>query len=352
MAYPSGGSGGVVPSAGPIFNELASVTRRAFIPNLVVQLYFASPTLFYMLGGSMKSAGGLQQITIPVQGQSMVQGQFVGYSGSFNSPQIIPGMQNAQFNTAYWTVPIPIPFGESMIQSTETVIPILKARMNDAYAVTVQNMSGLMFTNNSANTLYPNSFYDAFDDGTNVASYGGIIRTASGNSFWQGQYLDATNIGSGATQVSAHGFQRATMSSTLIQITDAAGGESPTFVVMNPADFATLNNDFIGTETIFTRPGNEYSMGTSVRSSFPNLNVAGVPIYADHFCPVGNAFIVNKKYTNLYASEDAFFDFSGFYSLVPLNQIGQQGVMLLGYDVVTSKPVSGAHIYSIGAPAY
>lgn len=342
---PISGSG-AVPGAGSVFNELNAVTRRAFVPNLVVQLYYASPTLFYMLGGSQKSAGGLNQITIPVQGQSMVQGQFVGYSGSFNSPQIIPGMQNAQFNTAYWTVPIPIPFGESMIQSTETVIPILKARMNDAWAVTVQNMSSLMFSNNSANSLYPNSFYDAFDSGTNVPTYGGINRTATGNSFWQGQYITAD------TTSQTSGYNRSRMASLLIKITDQAGGEAPTFVVMNPADFATLNGDFIGSEQIFTKPGDTYSMDTKVRSSFPNLNINGIPIYADHFCPVGQLFVINCKYTAMYCSEDAFFDFSGFYSLVPLNQIGQQGVVLLGYSVVTSKPVSGAHVISVGGPAY
>lgn len=344
MAVLSGG--GAVPGPGPIFNELNSVTRRAFIPNLVVQIYFASPTLFYMLGGSQKSAGGLNQITIPVQGQSMVQGQFIGYSGGFNSPQIIPGMQNAQFNTAYWAVPIPIPFGESMIQSTEVVIPILKARMNDAWAVTVQNLAGLMFSNNSANSLYPNSFYDAFDSGTNVATYGGINRTAAGNTFWQGNYLQA------ATAAQSTGYTRQLMSNLIIQITTLAGGEAPTFVVMNPGDFATLNNDFIGTEQIFTRPGNQYGMDTGVRSSFPNLNVAGVPVFADYFCPKGQLYIVNTKYTSLYASEDAFFDFSGFYSLVPLNQVGQQGVVLLGYDVITAKPSSGAHIYNIGGAQF
>lgn len=335
---------GAVPAAGNVFNELNAVTRRAFVPKLIVQIYYASPTLFYMIGNSQKSAGGLNQITIPVQGQSMVQGQFTGYSGGFNSPQIVPGIQNAQFSTAYWVVPVPIPFGETMIQSTEAVIPILKARMNDVWSVTVQNMASLMFSNNTANTLYPNSFYDAFDDGTNVATYGGINRTAAGNSFWQGQYISGAGI--------TGGFTRKTMSNEIIKITDAAGGEAPTFAVMNPADYATLNNDFIGTETIFTRPGNTYGMDTEVRSSFPNLNVAGVPIYADHFCPVGSVYFINTKYTAMYASEDAFFDFSGFYSLVPLNQIGQQGVMVLGYDVVTSKPVSGAHIYSVPGAAY
>lgn len=347
MAVLSGG--GAVPGPGPVFNELNAVTRRAFVPNLVVQIYNASPTLFYMLGGSQKSSGGLNQITIPVQGQSMVQGQFIGYSGSFNSPQIIPGMQNAQFNTAYWSVPIPIPFGESMIQSSEVVIPILKARMNDAWSVTVQNLATLAFTNNSANSLYPNSFYDACDSGTNVATYGGINRTASGNSFWQGQYYTAAT---GAGLPGTAGYTRATMSNLLIQSTDAAGGEAPTFGVMNPSDFSTLNNDFIGVEQIFNRPGQEYTMGTPVRSSFPNVNIAGVPIYADHFCPKGELYLINSKYTAMYASEDAFFDFSGFYSLVPLNQVGQQGVVLLGYDIVTSKPVANVHVVGIGGGAF
>ena len=85
----------------------------------------------------------------------------------------------------------------------------------------------------------------------------------------------------------------------------------------------------------------------SRRTSFPNLNVSGIPIFADHFVPVGNVFGVNTKYTAMYLSEDAAFDFSGFYSLVPLGQIGQQGVVVVGYDVVSAKSVSGAHIYNI-----
>jgi hypothetical protein len=75
--------------------------------------------------------------------------------------------------------------------------------------------------------------------------------------------------------------------------------------------------------------------------------VAGIPIYADHFCPKGNMFFVNTKYSNLYGDENAMFDFSGFYSLVPLGQIGQQGVMVTGYDYVTAKPSANAWIAGI-----
>src|SRR5271166_6331861 len=175
---------GAVPTGG-LYNELTAVTRRAFVPRLFVQIYFATPTLFYLLGGAQKSAGGLSQITIPTQGQSMVQGQFTGYGGGFNAPVITPGVQNAQFPTVYWVVPVPLPFGETIIQATDREISLLKARMNDVYAVTRQNMATLIYTNNTANPLLPDSFLNAFDNGSNFPTYGGINRNAAGNSAFQ-----------------------------------------------------------------------------------------------------------------------------------------------------------------------
>lgn len=340
---------GVAPAAGSLYTELSSVTRRAFVPRLIVQIYFASPTMFYLMGNAQRAAGGLNQVTIPLQGQSMVQGQFTGYGGGFNSPVVTPGIQNGQWNLAYWVVPVPLPFGETIIQATEREISLLKARMNDVYSVTRQNMARLLFTNNTGNPLFPDSFINAFDNGTNAPTYGGINRTAAGNSSFQGQYI---NLGGAPWSLSTTGFTRTSMSSLLEYVTDNAGGEAPTFVVMNPSDHATLNASFIGSETLFTRPGNQYTMDTNARSSFPNLNVAGVPIFADHFVPKGNVFGVNVKYSSLYMSEDADFDFSGFYSLVPLGQIGQQGVCVVGYDFISAKSVSGFWGYGLGGGAF
>src|SRR4029077_762308 len=103
-----------------------------------------------------------------------------------------PGIQNLQFNLAYWVVPVPLPFGETIIQATEREISLLKARMNDVFAVTRQNMATLLYTNNTANPLQPDSFYNGFDNGTNVPTYGGINRLAQGNSPFKGQYIDVT----------------------------------------------------------------------------------------------------------------------------------------------------------------
>ncbi len=343
---------GITPAAGSLYTELTSVTRRAFVPRLFVQIYFGSPSLFFLTGNAQRAAGGLNQVTIPMQGQSMVQGQFTNYGGGFNSPVITPGIQNGQWNLAYWVVPIPLPFGETVLQATDREVSLLKARMNDAFAVTRQNMARLLYTNNSASPTYPNSFQDAFDNGTNFATYGGINRNAQGNSAFKGQYI---NLNAGAFSVAgvgSVGFTRKTMSAFLQLVTDAAGGESPTFVVMAPGDYATLNNDFIGVEQYNPSVGSAYDMGTVVRSSFPNLTVAGVPIFADHFVPSGNVFGCNVKYSNMYLSEDAAFDFSGFYSLVPLGQIGQQGVVVVGYNFLSAKSSSGFWAYNLGGATF
>ena len=337
---------GAVPT-GALYNELTAVTRRTFIPRCFVQIYFATPTLMHMLGSSLNAGGGISQLTIPVQGNSMVQGQFTGPAGGFNAPVVTPGMQDAQFPMCYWVVPVPLYFGERVLQSSsETVISTLKARMNDVWAVTVQQMAGLMFTNNTANPLYPNSFVDAFDNGTNVATYGGINRNASGNSFWQGQYYSLSGTwGSGGT--------RALMAAQILRIQDAAGGELPDFGIMSPGDFAKLNNDFIGIEQINQGVGTAgYSLATTIRSSFPNINISGVPIYCDHFCPTGSMFFVNKRYTNMYLDEYMSFEFTGFQSLQILNQIGQQGTMVTGYNVASAKPVANSVGVGIGGALF
>lgn len=340
---------GVVPT-GALYNELTAITRRAFVPRLFVQIYFATPTLFYLIGAALKAEGGLSQITVPVQGQSMVQGQYVGYSGSFQPPVPIPAIQDAQFPLAYWVVPVPLPFGEQIIQASDREISLLKARMNDVWSVTVQEIGNGLFQNNTANSLLPNSFIDGFDNGNTVATYGGINR--SSNAFWAGQVIAASSITSGTGTVASVGFTRTSMANTLMQIQNTAGGEVSTFAIMNPGDLATLNKDFMGIEQIFTQPNNSYTISTAVRSGFPNLNVAGVPIYADHFCPQGTAVFVNTKYFSMYMSEDAAFDFSGFYSLVPVGGLGQQGVVVLGHNEVCAKPVSCALVTGIGGNAF
>lgn len=334
-------SQGAVPS-GAIYNELTALTRRAFMPRVTVQIYNATPTLMMLMGGAQRSAGGVNQITVPVQGASMVAGAWTSYSGTFNKPQIMPGVSNAQFSTSYFVVPVPLVMGEALLQSTEAVVPILDVRMNDVRAVSVQQMASALFTNNSANSLMPQGFVEAYDNGSNVVNYGGISRTAAGNSFWQGNYF--ASAGAALT--------RNSMAQYLLRVTDLAGGEAPDFVVMSPSDFAKLVSDFVTVEQVNIMPNGRDTRDMTIRSAFPNVSISGVPFFMDHWCPKGTAYFVNTKYTSMYLSEDAPFLFSGFYSAIPLLQIAQIGVMIVGYNVVTTKPSSGAVVTGITGGAW
>ena len=272
----------------------------------------------------------------------MVQGTYTGYSGNFQKPSVIPGVTNYQFNTAYYTVPVPLMMGEALVQSSEVVVPILDVRMNDVFSTTVQQLSTGLFANNSANALMPSSFVDGFDNGTNVATYGGINRLAAGNSYWQGQYYASA----GAV------LTRSALASYLVQVTAKAGGDSPDFVVMSPSDYATLQSDFIGTETIYVVPGKEYSADTDARHGFRCLNIDGVPFFMDYFCPKGTLYMVNSKYMTAYLDENAAFSFSGFKSGIPVLSISQVGVMLLGHQFICSKPSSCAVVTGITGGAF
>jgi len=340
MAFPLAGTG-IAPPAGSIFTELNALTRRAYMETVVVQIYASSPSLFMMLGGAQRAAGGLNQITSPIQGQSMVQGQWAGYAGNFNKPQVIPGVQPAQWMLSYYTVPVPLVMGEALIQSTEAIVPIMDVRMNDVYAVMATQFATALFTNNSATPLMPQGFFEAFDDGTNVPVYGGINRTTAGNLFWQGNRF--TLVGANNT--------RAAWSTYLIQVTKLAGGEVPDCVIMAPGDFSVLASQFIGVEQVNVFPGRNFDKDTTIRSGFPNVNINGVPFFLDYYCPSGTAYMINSKYTAMHVSEDAQWDFTGFYSLVPLGQLAVVGVAYTGYDVICTKPASGAVFTGIlGAP--
>ena len=75
--------GGILPATGSSqFNELTYVTRRAFIPKLVVQLYNSTPLMAALIANSQQASGGVSSVTVPVQGAQFVNAQWSDYSRS------------------------------------------------------------------------------------------------------------------------------------------------------------------------------------------------------------------------------------------------------------------------------
>lgn len=330
---------GFVPAAGAVFNELNATVRRAFIPKLVVQIYQAAPLLSMAMRNAQRARGGLNQITVPIQGSSFVNFGWTGYSGSFPQPAVQTAIQNAAWNLSVGTIPIPLPGMESLLQSSETIIPLVKARMADAKTVGVQAIATALFSSSAGNALAINGLQDVYDDGTVVNTYGGVSRSA--NAFWKGQkYTSSITPG------------RATMLTQLMATTSGAGGEAPDMVIMSPGDWTTLMQDFLSLEQFRTTPDSRYGKDDPINAGFRALMLGDTPILADQFCPNGYAFIINSKYLALYIHEDANWAWSGFQSLIPNNQIASVGVVITAMALACSKPKSGRWLSTVAGAAF
>jgi len=169
--------GGIIPSTGSAqYTELSYVTRRAFIPKLVVQLYNSTPLLAALLSNSQQASGGVSSVTAPVQGSQMITSQWSDYSGSFAQPSVQVGVTNAEYNLKLMIAPVPFLGMEGAVQQDYAVIPLIEARMNDATNSMMDSMATALY-NNTTNSTQFIGLPGAVDDGTTLATYGNINRT-------------------------------------------------------------------------------------------------------------------------------------------------------------------------------
>ncbi len=249
-------------------------------------------------------------------------------------------IENAQFNLKLGMVPIGFFGMEAIIQSSEVIIPKLRAVTSDAATVIRQALASSIYTNNSNNGLALDSLYQAYDNGSLAPSYGGITRSQA--LWWQGQLL----AGIGAVS------NRAGMATTLTRVMTGAAGEAPDFAVMNPADWATLLQDFMASEQYYNTANSQWGRDSVANAGFRAIRVLDTPVFADPFCPRGEAYFINSRYLSMYLSEYAPFVFSGFESAIPQGQIASIGVLITALDLVCAKPSSGAHLTGITGAAW
>ena len=315
---------GIIPASGAIASELSSVVRRAFMPRVYVQLWKSAPLMAAMLSSAQVASGGLSPITAPLQGAPMVSGQWVDYSGSFEQPGVQPGIQNAEFNLKAFVSTIPFLGMEGLVQLDYSVVPLIEARMNDSTNVTIDTFATSLF-NNVGNQQQMIGLPAAIDDGTFAATYGGVNRTT--NPFWKSTYVH----GGGAVTPT-----RNLMLQYISQVTKTTG-EMPTIGIMGFGTWTLLAQDFTSQERYNITPGNAFGADKKAEALFRALDVAGVPFYADPYCPEGILYLINTNYLSLYLHERAAFSFTGFESTLPNNQLGYIGAILSLLELVDVK---------------
>lgn len=323
---------GIIPS-GAVATELTAVTRRAFVPKLVVQLYNASPFIAGLFANSQPAYGGVSSVSVPVQGAAFVSGNWSGYDGSFNQPSQQQGALLTEQNLKLFIVPIPFLGMEGVVQMDHAVIPLIEARMNDATNVTMDTMSTALY-NNTTNLQAFMGLPGAIDDGTNLVTYGNLSRTT--NTWWQSKVYNASNVNPTRQNVLQY----------IAGVTKNCG-EIPSFGIMGLGTWTLLAQDFVGQEQYMITPGSGFDTDANQpRSGFRALMVGGVPIYGDPYCPEGLLYLVNSNYMNLYVHVAASFSFTGFESTLSNWQLGYVGALVTIAELVNVKPKSMGRVGS------
>ena len=317
--------GGILPATGSSqFNELTYVTRRAFIPKLVVQLYNSTPLMAALIANSQQASGGVSSVTVPVQGAQFVNAQWSDYSGSFAQPSVQQGAYNAEFDLKLMISPVPFLGMEGAVQQDAAIIPLIEARMNDATNVMMDAMATALYTNTS-NTQ---QFIGLPAAVANSGTYGNIDRGTY--TWWKSSQYAAGSVNPTRQNILQY-----------ISGTVKNGAEMPSFGVCGFGTWTLLAQDFVGQEQYVITPGAGFDGETNgPQAAFRALMVAGVPIYPDPYCPEGTVYFLNTNYLSLYIHEQGSFVFTGFESTLPNWQIGYVGAVLMIAELVNVKPKS------------
>lgn len=317
--------GGILPATGSAqFNELTYVTRRAFIPKLVVQLYNSTPLMAALIANSQSASGGVSSVTVPVQGAQFVNAQWSDYSGSFAQPSVQQGAYNAEFDLKLMISPVPFLGMEGAVQQDAAIIPLIEARMNDATNVMMDAMATALYTN----TTNTQQFIGLPAAVANSGTYGNIDRSTY--TWWKSSQYAAGSVNPTRQNILQY-----------ISGTVKNGAEMPSFGVCGFGTWTLLAQDFVGQEQYVITPGAGFDGETNgPQAAFRALMVAGVPIYPDPYCPEGTVYFLNTNYLSLYIHEQGSFVFTGFESTLPNWQIGYVGAVLMIAELVNVKPKS------------
>jgi len=320
--------GGILPASGSTqYSELTYVTRRAFIPKLVVQIYNSTPLMAALIANSQSASGGVSSVTVPVQGSQFINAQWSDYSGSFAQPSVQQGAYNAEFNLKLMIAPVPFLGMEGAVQQDHAVIPLIEARMNDATNVMMDGMATALY-NNTTNAQQFIGLPGAIDDGTTLGTYGNIARSTTVNTWWRSKVYAAGSVNPTRQNILQY-----------ISGTVKNGAEVPSFGVCGFGTWTLLAQDYVGQEQYVITPGSGFDGDANgPQAGFRALMVAGVPVYPDPYCPEGTVYFLNTNYLSLYIHDQGSFVFTGFESTLPNWQIGYVGAVLMIAELVNTKP--------------
>lgn len=286
------------------FDQISAVTQQAFIPRLVDNVFNSNP-LFARMYRRITLADGGTQIVLPILlNQTSTVDSYSGADEFAVTPS--DEVNAAAFDWCQYYATIQLTGLDDLKNSGDmAVINLVKTKIVVAEKSLRDRMGHDLYadgTGNGGKNLL--GLAAAIDDGTNVASYGGISRTTYPQ--WGAVYSANGGVGRALTlSLMQTQFSRA-----------SKDNERP--------------NLLLGTHGIYNKymsllqPGQRFMDGETASAGFQNLLYQGRPLVVDEqisTSPNHTLWMLNDKYFEFFVHRDRNFRFIPFQMLVKQDMV-------------------------------
>lgn len=315
-------------------NAITALSRRYIVPKIYDQFYRSNVFFFRMVARNKRLLQGGTQIEVPVLYTGFAAGgPYQGYDVLDVSPS--DTIKNAAWDWKQLFSPVSVS-GLDLIRadSPEAIVNFLSAYFENAQMDIADKAGSGLMSDGVTNTKAIDGIKGAVDDGTVMATYGGLLRSA--NTWWKSQ-IDATAY-SGGSPITLKNMQTLFMNCT-------EGGRHPTIGVTVPAVYNIYWNLAQSNQNQQAlQPGGQDEI--LAQNGFTNLLFNNVPLVVDSHVPTtspGNhLFWLNEDYFTLYVNSKADFRMNEFRE--PVNQDAMTSLILWAGNLICSNPArQGKH---------
>lgn len=302
--------------------DVASATVDAYLPGLVDLVFTSNPLWTRLAAKERIVLDGGDYIRQPILYDDLTTDSYSGMDTfDINRVQTKTVMQ---FDWAQYFANLTVD-GRTLLKTSGAgtrILDLVEAEMETARLSLSNRLGTDLFldgTGNSNKNLL--GLIAAVDDGTNVATYGGIARNSNGA---QGTAVRGNLNSTGGTLNPA--LVNTAMGSATIQ------PHRPDLIVTTQAMWDRFWERAQPEQRVPSGPG----FDDLARIGFIAINFNGAAVVVDSHCASGNLWLLNTDFIKLVVHEDRDFVFTGFQK--PTNQDAMVGQLLWAGQLIFQSP--------------
>ena len=324
--------GGYYPTSSEGAERYFAIVHRNFNPFLIEQAFRKKPIFLSLVLRDLANprGGGFNPIVQPVYFEDWgANVNKLSWTAGFEASPIKNPTVVAQWNMAGYVVAIDTLLPEwSMMQgagSEYAVIDTIKARFTDFYMELIDTIDTKILGYASSSDEM-NGLQDAIDDGTTVATYGGLSRSTYSN--WAAPKYDASSVSfSNAWQYVIYYLDKYKAN---------IPGDVPNIVLCSYGVFHKIATSLTSMERIVTATPDEVDLTRGI--GIQVLNIGGTYIIPLQKITDDTAYFCNFKYWEMAVNPDLFFALTDTVSLIPVNVLGWRTAILFAGNLVCYRP--------------